>query len=730
MYHKSLLMKKSLLLFAMVLVAGFASAQYYTVNYINAGQNPGNLNQDEEQPSSYMTANYTGYTEILAPSSTGWSATQTLPFAFEFNGGSVSTYQVAAAGVVSFAANVGTAPSTSNNSLPSTSIPDSSICAWGLNLSGSNDAVITKTFGTAPNRQQWVIWASASAAGLSGTNWAYWGIVMEETTNKMYVVDMRTYSSGGGNVSLTVGLQIDGSTAFEIGSSVQSQNTATGGSSLLTDNTYYAFNPGVQPTNDLENVSVDNGPYQEVNTSGDIVGTVRNLGSAAVTTFEISYSVDGGSAVTGSITGVNIASGATYSYTHPTSWTPTIEQTSTITTNIVSVNSASDEDNTNDEASTDVLVHPTPVTRKPILEQFTSSTCPPCTPGNANVLSVMSNYSGEYSKVNYQMSWPGAGDPYFTLEGQDRRTFYAVNSVPSMHTDGSLGLNSNSYTAAVFEAAQDVPAFVDLTVSGTLTPNFTYEMQGGQLVKVDSSYVLDAEVTISPVVDMPAGLVAHISVQENLTFLNEETNGETEFHDVMKKMLPDASGTTLPAITDGSTETINESHTFVGEYRLPNDASDPIVHTMEHSVEEWTDLRLATWVQNPTTGEIWQSENAAVTVAEEVNNIETDTVDGQIVIVIDGVQYVQFGENYSPLGVNETPADLISVYPNPANDVINLSGVTGASTVSIYDAAGRLVSTTVVENNALNVSSLEAGVYNISIENNGVTKMEKVTIAH
>jgi hypothetical protein len=56
--------------------------------------------------------------------------------------------------------------------------------------------------------------------------------------------------------------------------------------------------------------------------------------------------------------------------------------------------------------------------------------------------------------------------------------------------------------------------------------------------------------------------------------------------------------------------------------------------------------------------------------------------------------------------------------------------VNGRAVVTIYDAAGRMVSKLVVDNNTVDVSSLETGVYNFSIENNGVTKVEKVTVAH
>jgi len=45
-------MKKVLLSLAVVLTAGFASAQYYSLSLVNAGNNPGELNNDDEQPSA------------------------------------------------------------------------------------------------------------------------------------------------------------------------------------------------------------------------------------------------------------------------------------------------------------------------------------------------------------------------------------------------------------------------------------------------------------------------------------------------------------------------------------------------------------------------------------------------------------------------------------------------------------------------------------------------------
>jgi hypothetical protein len=66
-----------------------------------------------------------------------------------------------------------------------------SVCVWGLQMK-AGDNIISKTFGTAPNRQHWIQFNSCSEANLQ-SGWTYWSIVLEETSNKIYIVDQRTF---------------------------------------------------------------------------------------------------------------------------------------------------------------------------------------------------------------------------------------------------------------------------------------------------------------------------------------------------------------------------------------------------------------------------------------------------------------------------------------------------------------------------------------------------------
>ncbi len=222
------------------------------------------------------------------------------------------------------------------------------------------------------------------------------------------------------------------------------------------------------------------------------------------------------------------------------------------------------------------------VQRIPLHEGFTSSTCGPCAPGNANLDGIYASAPEKQIVLRYQMSWPGTGDPYYTSEGNNRRNVYGVNSVPALHVDGGAGINSNSYTAAMRDAAYNVPAYIELDVD-----------------YVVSCRTVDIDVQMIAHQDYSGANVLHAAIIEYETGANMKSNGETSFANVMKKMLPNANGTTIGAITNGDTSNFSLSYTFQGDYRLPNNATDPIIHANEHSVEEFFDLGVVVWVQRP-----------------------------------------------------------------------------------------------------------------------------------
>lgn len=332
-------MKKLIsLLFSLFFISAVSFGQYYYLKYGTPGQNPGGINTDDtEFPSGNGLA--PGWTSILGPSvgTPAWSPTQTIPFTFNFNGTLVTDYKVSSTGVLTYSTATVAVPNASNVALPSTNIPDNSVCIWGIEASGTNDRIVTKTFGTAPNRQHWVFFTSHSLNG----GWSYWSIVMEETSDNIYIVDQRHSGTNGG---VTAGIQIDGATATSVLTSPALLPEA-GTDATAADNVYYEFIQGVQASNDVELTSITNLPYAAAGNL-NITGVLTNFGANAITALDITWN-DGSGPQTDNLNGLNIPSTGTYNFSHAI---PLNVVAGTNYTVDVAVSLANDADLTNDSA--------------------------------------------------------------------------------------------------------------------------------------------------------------------------------------------------------------------------------------------------------------------------------------------------------------------------------------------------------------------------------------------
>ena len=377
-------MKKLSTLLIFVLFALVADAQYYYLPYLTANQNPGNVNQDVEQPGT------TGYTNIAATNaSPAWSTTVFLPgdFTFLFNGNAVTEFKVSTSGVLTFTTSAVTAPTATNAALPSASIPNNSIMVWGLAGSGANDVIRTKMFGDYPNRQQWIQFASYSAPGSAGSNWTYWGIVLEETTNNIYIVDQRTYLTP---LTLTLGIQINGSTAYTVTGAPNTPSLVTNGGNADTyeDNIYYKFIPGVQPTNDAELSALTFSNFGGAGANVDITGTVLNVGTAPITSLTVKYLANG-LTKTNTITGLNIATNATYDFTHNVPFTIPAPGTWPVK---VWVETTGDLNQANDTLTQTISALAFQPTKRIVFEEGTGTWCQWCPRGAVFMDSIHNAY--------------------------------------------------------------------------------------------------------------------------------------------------------------------------------------------------------------------------------------------------------------------------------------------------------------------------------------------------
>ena len=306
-------MKKIITLLSLCLVISFAAkSQYYYYPHINAGQNPGNLNNDGEYPYHHgLDASWDsiqgGVNSVAA-----WSLVQTIPFNFVFNGNTFTKYRVSTSGVLSFDTAFAIAPRYSPHSLiPSSRIPDNSILMWGLVVTGTNyNTIVTKTFGSAPNRQHWVVFNARASTGC----YEFWGMVLEETTNKIYFVDMRNSKCTA--INLTIGLQYNINSALQVFGSPSVTHKA-GSSATSSDNSYYEFTPGSLPAVNAELSSVSNPSFGYQPTNIFLRGVITNYGNTPITDVTIKYK-SGSTVYTDTKTGLNIQSYQPYNFTHLT----------------------------------------------------------------------------------------------------------------------------------------------------------------------------------------------------------------------------------------------------------------------------------------------------------------------------------------------------------------------------------------------------------------------------
>ena len=404
-----------------------------------------------------------------------------------------------------------------------------------------------------------------------------------------------------------------------------------------------------------------------------VSGKLQNMGTSTVTTMDVNYTIDGGATVTESVSGLNLATGNYYDFSHGTTWSPAAAGSYVIAVWATNINGATDMNTSNDMVSGTVTVYDNATIRRPMLESFTSSTCGPCVAGNVNVASVLTGYADDqYSLLKYQMSWPGSGDPYYTDEGGDRRTYYGVNAVPDFILDGNDWQgNSSSLANSQIDAVLAEPAFLEMSSFFTVT---------GQTV--------DITVNIDALGDFNSNLTIYTAIYEIKTFNNVGSNGETEFGNVMKKMVPSSQGFNLGTLQTGNSVTENFSHTFAGNYVLPPNANSPIDHATQHSIEDFNNLGVVTWIQDDATKEVIQSTVSTI----------------------------------SATNVEELSTTKLMLFPNPADNTATVAfeGLEGSDVkIDLYNLLGELVFTgnhTSASNfdyYNIDVTTLNNGIYNL-----------------
>ena len=375
--------------------------------------------------------------------------------------------------------------------------------------------------------------------------------------------------------------------------------------------------------------------------------------------------------------------------------------------------------------------------RTPMIEHFSSATCGPCVAANNGMSTLTSNNPGKYTYTKYPMNWPSQGDPYFTTETEVKRYYYNISGAPELYLDGN-------FYGMTYIDDETFNKRYDETSLANVRGAFTVE---GNTITVTADFMtyFDAE-----------NLKAYISVNEKTTTGNavpvdNNGNGETEFHHIMMKMLPDANGSTL--------------NIKAGEHKhleLSYDMSQTFM-------EDINDLEVAIWLQNDSTKEIYNSHFAyeytdhcypvrqlttlingneltlrwdkpekgnpegydiyidGELVAEKTTSLEyTSELNDKKAVEVVAV----YKDNMTSVGIAKviTAEDNVNdiaennflyVYPNPAKDEIHISSEERLEEVRIYNINGQQTTVNSQQTSStgmtINISNLNSGVYFIKI---------------
>ncbi len=303
-----------------------------------------------------------------------------------------------------------------------------------------------------------------------------------------------------------------------------------------------------------------------------ISGIITNEGGNNITSMNINYQINNDAIQTQVLSGLNLTPGQTYTYSHNISWNAS-PGSYNLKVWVSQPNGANDSNVTNNEILKTVIVATGSTTYKPLYEKFTSSTCGPCASFNSNVFNnFFSNNNSNFCLINYQVNWPGSGDPYYTAEVGNRVGFYGVNGAPTLFINGRGATTSTSGIQTELTSELNKPAFFGLTATSTI------------------NHPTSASVTYTIMPYISGNYTVRAVVIEKITTSNTGTNGETSFKNVTMKMIPDASGTI---------------HNFIAGQSITNTITTSMSGT---NVEEASDLDVVVFIQNNTTKEVYQSQ--------------------------------------------------------------------------------------------------------------------------
>ena len=446
----------------------------------------------------------------------------------------------------------------------------------------------------------------------------------------------------------------------------------------------------------LKSVSIPS--YAAIGAQVDVKGIVSNEGSSPITSFDISYNVNGGSPQVYSVSGLNLALGETYSFTHNIPFTLTDAGTYQVVTDVENVNETTDMDPANDTLTSYVGAVTFIPAKKVFAEEATGSWCGWCVRGICFM---------DYMAETYPDTWIGVG---------------VHNGDPMVVPD---------YDVAIQSIIPNFPGYPSGTIDRS-GDNFydPSEFEEGYLLRMNA---------ISP---------ASIDI---VNYTWDAVNRIVSF-DLQSEFVVDVNNELRYAVVIsedslwGTSSGWNQSNYYSGGGNGPMCGFESMPATIlaadmhyDHVAREILDSPYGTEGSLPLgilAGEI-HSYNYTYTIPETWRYEKIHFI-GLIIDMATG-EVLNANEVSNYVGINEKqPDQIISVYPNPCADFTNLEFSLNKTSVVKVDVCNFLGTTVYSEaareypngSNKIQINSgnMSSGVYLIKLTIDNQTYTRKISV--
>ena len=222
------------------------------------------------------------------------------------------------------------------------------------------------------------------------------------------------------------------------------------------------------------------------------------------------------------------------------------------------------------------------VPKIPLFEHFTNASCPPCATQNPGMDALLDAQTSEYTRISYQGDFPGADimNAEYPSGPLVRRQDYNISGFPTLVANALDIGGPASLSQGYFDN------LLTLTTPLSITVTQTWNSTSSITVNIDINNVTSTDYNI-------AAAKLRVAMVESLIHLenpNAGTNGEIDFHAVLRDFITPISGVSIGVVPANSTINFN--------YTIPD---------VPNYIRDKNKIKFVAFIQLNNVGEIVQS---------------------------------------------------------------------------------------------------------------------------